>query len=282
LTDATLVPPDAATGLTVAISVSNSADLARLGLTPKHCDLAVAEIARAVLIAGGSVMYGGRIQPEGFTQILMDEVQRYADGRNTLTICLAETEHRKLSDSELDEIDRRMGTSASLVCLDANGNEIDIRKRPPADQITEPAGALTAMRRYITERSSAHVLVGGQLRGHEGAMPGVVEEAILSVEAHQPVYAAGGFGGASAAVAHVLGRDGLAWAPRGFPAFAADAADALQTLSAAMRAVGALAEDGLSEADRRQLAASHRPGDIAALVAVGLARTRFQPEGKPS
>jgi hypothetical protein len=271
MSDPTLVRPGALTGLDIGISVSDSADLGRLGLTQQHCELAVAELARAVLLAGGNLTYGGRIQPEGFTQILMDEVRRYADGRRALTICLAETEHRKLTDEELATIDRRLGTAAALVCLDAQGNELPPRSRPPAADTVDPSQALTALRRHITARIDARVVVGGQLSGHQGAMPGVLEEALLSLQDGQPVYVAAGFGGAAAAVAHALGRDVPDWAPSDFPSGADRASVGLRHLTdVASHALPA--EDGLEDAERRQLAVTHRPGDIAALVVVGLAR----------
>lgn len=51
-----LVARDALRGITVGISVSDSADLSRLGLTPAHCELAVAELARAIFLAGGRIV----------------------------------------------------------------------------------------------------------------------------------------------------------------------------------------------------------------------------------
>lgn len=271
MSDPTLVSAGALTGLDIGISVSDSADLGRLGLTQQHCELAVAELARAVLLAGGNLTYGGRIQPEGFTQILMDEVRRYADGRRALTICLAETEHRKLTDEELDTIDRRLGTAAALVCLDAQGNELRPRSRPPAPVTVDPSQALTSLRRHITARTDARVVVGGQLSGHQGAMPGVLEEALLSLQDGRPLYVAAGFGGAAAAIARILGRDVPDWAPPDFPSGADAASLALQQLMD-VAANTVPTEDGLEDAERRQLAVTHRPGDIAALVVLGLSR----------
>jgi SLOG cluster2 len=117
-----LVPRDALRGVNVGISVSDSADLARLGLAPQHCQMAVAELARAIMIAGGTVVYGGRLVPPGFTDILLDEVRRYREDRDALIICLAETEHRRLSDDELRDRERQLHSSAQIRCLDADGN----------------------------------------------------------------------------------------------------------------------------------------------------------------
>jgi hypothetical protein len=271
MTDPILVMPNALARINVGVSVSDSADLGRLGLTNRHCEVAVAELARAILLAGGHLTYGGRLRPEGFTQVILEEVRRYADGRNALTVCLAEHEHRKFDDEELREIDRRFGTSAKLICLDTEGNEVDPRHRPPPDRATVPAVALSGMRRHVTALIDARVVVGGRLSGYAGTMPGLVEEAILSLQNRQPLYVAGGFGGAAAAIARVLGRDDLTWAPPGFPIDSESAGDALRQLTSVHMAEGEAA-DGLSDQERHQLAATHRPGDIASIVVLGLAR----------
>ncbi len=271
MTDPTLVSTKALGGVTVAISVSDSADLSRLGLTARHCDIAVAELARAILIAGGSIVYGGRIVDSGFTGILLDEVRQHGEAREALTICLADTEHRRLTDDGLQQVQRELTASAAIVCLDASGDEVDWRARP-AQADVDPAEALTGLRRHITGRCDARVVVGGQLAGYQGRMPGVIEEAILSVAAGQPLYAAGGFGGAAAAVAQALGHNDPTFAMRGYPHAADENRDPLAALTETAESTR-FADDGLTHEERRQLAMTHRPSDIAALTVLGLART---------
>jgi hypothetical protein len=265
------VPAGALRGLYVGISVSESADLTRLGLTPKHCELAVAELARGIFIAGGTVVYGGRLVPAGFTDVLLEELRRYRNDRDALVLCVPESEHRRLSDDELQRRERELHSSAELVCLDMAGDPLDITNRPARGERLDAAAALSAMRRYITARCDARVLVGGRLAEYQGAAPGVIEEATMSIEASQPLYAAGGFGGAACAVAVALGHADKDWLPPNLPD-GAEANTALLTALSALKSQGALAEDGLSAAEREQLAVSHRPGDIASLVIRGLGR----------
>jgi hypothetical protein len=127
----------------------------------------------------------------------------------------------------------------------------------------------------MTEHTSARVVVGGKLAGYQGNGPGVIEEALMSIEAGQPLYAAGGFGGAAAAIARELGRDPAGWAPEGMPAGldAEPVREVLAALAAAQDQHGE-ADDGLTEVQRRQLSATHRPGEIATLVVLGLALAR--------
>ena len=266
-----LVARDALSGITVGISVSESADLSRLGLTPAHCNLAVAELARAIFLAGGTIVYGGRLVPSGFTDILIDELRRYSDDRDALILCVPESEHRRLTNDELVRREQELHASAELVCLDVTGEPINITIRPDDIVPTDVAAALTGMRRHITGRCDARVVVGGKLRGFQGTTPGVIEEATLSVQAGQPLYVAGGFGGAAAAVARALGREDTSWYPPGFPDGADEHEAALGHLRAAANAKQPPV-DGLSDNERHVLAATHRPGDIASLVVTGLGR----------
>jgi hypothetical protein len=270
MTDPALVPADALHGITVGLSVSESADLDRLGLSLRHCELAVAELTRAIVIAGGNVVYGGRLGPGAFTAILLDEVARYGDARRALTICLADSEHRKLSDDELRHQLRQLPLSAEIVCLDVDGNPINRLGGDIPTASTDPAQALTGMRRHITSICDARIVVGGRLTGYQGTMPGVLEEALLCLRAGKRLYVAGGFGGAAAALTRVLGYDDHGWAPEGFPAGADAAATALAAVASA--ALGGVPGNGLTDAERAQLAATHRPGDIASLVVTGLSR----------
>lgn len=278
MSDPELIPSDSLVGVDVGVSVSESADLGRLGLTDKHAQLAIGEIARAVLVAGGGLTYGGRIYPSGFTQFLMHEVRRYGQRRIALRICLAWQEHRKLRVSYLDEVERELGVAARLVCLGIDGQQTDFRASRGEDPVEDrgaeaKAEALTALRSFMASTTQARVLLGGKLVDFQGSMPGVVEEAITSVEASQPLYVSGGFGGAAAAIARTLELDTFEWAPDDYP-YSDDVrvSDSLTRLRVAVEKTGWIAHDnGLSLEQNRQLAASHRPGEIASLVAYGLA-----------
>ena len=278
-----LHPADALCGLRLGVSISDSADLGALGLVARHVELALAEMARAVLTGRGGLVYGGRITPPGFTQFLMHEVEHYGSHPDALTICLAEPEHRKLSLDELLALDQSLGARGRVVCLDPVGNEIDPSTGPSGPDGTAALNghrdqrSYSEKRRHMTHISDARVLVGGQLTGFKGAMPGIIEEAIYAVEARQPLYVIAGFGGAAALVAKALGIDNLQWAADGFPQRPDDKRidDALDRLQAAAQSNGWCASScGLDESELQQLSASYRPSQIASLVAHGLAQIR--------
>ena len=284
--DPDLLPDDALKGVTVGISVSDSSDLGRLGLDSRHAELVVGEIARAILIAGGTLAYGGRLRPSGFTQQIMNEVRRFGTARHSLNLYLAFVEHRHLSRDELDRIDRELGTWGSLITLDKYGDPTDWRSSTPSEEPLpddERAASYSALRHHMASRINGRILVGGQLRGYRGIMPGLVEEAILAVQHRQPIYLAGGFGGAAAAVARRLSPSSFAWLPADLPEGEddPDVRAALDSLEALVTRTGwTIAGDGLTPEQRALLEASHRPGEIASLCAVGLATKFTRHEGQ--
>lgn len=286
----TLRPADALSGLRLGVLVSDTADLGMLGLTERHAELGLAEIARAVLNSRGGLVYGGRIKPSGFTQFLVREVQRYGIHADALTVCLAAPEHQRLATEELLAVDRDLGVHGRVVRLDVDGYEVNAQR----DEFSSSASSAhlapsaemnghrdrdsyTAMRRYVTGVSQARFVLGGRLEGFKGSMPGIIEESIYAVEAGQPLYVAAGFGGAAALVAAALGIDDLSWAPEGFPQRPEDHridASLTRLRSAARDSGWCPADCGLDQSQLRQLAASCRPAQIASLVVNGLTRIR--------
>jgi hypothetical protein len=73
-----LLPPDALKGVRLGVSVSESPDLTRLGFFEDHLRMALGEIARCVMVSGGTLGYGGHLSPDGYTTFLIHEVHRYA------------------------------------------------------------------------------------------------------------------------------------------------------------------------------------------------------------
>ena len=74
---------------------------------------------------------------------------------------------------------------------------------------TEPSAAewvegLTAMRRVMLADASSDP-ARGPYRELKGVMPGIAEEALLSLRAGQPLFLAGGFGGCARDIAESLG-----------------------------------------------------------------------------
>jgi hypothetical protein len=246
----TPVPEDALGGIAVQLSVSDSFDLERLGLDQRHCRLAVAEIAQAVLAAGGTIVYGGDLREGGFTWLLAEEVAKYGRrGFPVLRLVLAAGVHAGLDSGELARFEETVGINGEIVLLGADGRPV----AEPAEASlskTAKATAMSAARRYMAEGSDALVTVGGRFDPVLRPRPGIWEEIQYAAEAGNPLFLAGGFGGATAAAL----ADG--------PTAGAEA------LRAALRT--AHVNPGLDAEERDALAGTHRSSLIASLVLKGL------------
>jgi hypothetical protein len=279
-TPTTLLSADALRGLRIAISASESPDLGRLGLVETHFRLALGEIARSVIISGGKLCYGGHLEPGGYTSLLIQELHRYSRRDRALLICLAWQEHRKLAQSEFEMQRNELGLFGEIVCLNPEGEPVSWesgRKSEPEPETDNGVcqQALTSLRRFMAAHTNGRVLIGGKRAGFLGHLPGVLEEALISVDVGQPLYLAGGFGGVTADVIRALGIDDGSWLPT-----VADAATPDERLTSGLVQLTEIAKrngadalsNGLTNDENRRLAATHRPSEIAALVSLGLGR----------
>lgn len=200
--------------LTVAISISESPDVAVLGLSEGHLQDVMAEIALHLLASGTSLAYGGDLRPHGFTELLFELILRYRghprhSGQITVTDYLAWPVHIQMTVDELDSFSAGHEQAAHLVFLDRDGVRLEREQRlkipehEPDDD--EWAEGLTAMRKVMREETDARILLGGLVEGYKGCMPGVAEEVLLSLQASQAVFLIGGFGGCTRDIAETLG-----------------------------------------------------------------------------
>ncbi|MEQ8923601.1 MAG: hypothetical protein RLO38_16105 [Roseovarius confluentis] len=273
-----LLPADALKGKRLGISVSDSPDLDRLGLTETHFRMTLGELARTVVIAGGDLYYGGHLQPEGITAFLIDELHRYGRRDRPLKVCLAWTVHRRMSVKQIAEQNEFLGLFGEIHFLAPDGNRLDSPTAGAPQEafpLEERATALTGLREYMTENSDARIVIGGKRAGFEGRMPGIVEEVLLSLERRQPVYLSGGFGGATLDIIRALRPDLSEWFPP-----QAGTPDADVRLIEGLSRISEVAKErdwngfanGLTDDENRLLAASYRPSEVSAIVGKGLGR----------
>ena len=258
----------------IAISISESPDMAVLGLGKEHLDDAMTEVARHLLAMGARLLYGGDLRKDGFSNLLFELVSRHrrdadlGDERVGVSNYLAWPVHVGLPIDALQELTDALKGTAELVCLTADGAAMTpleraaLASRPTA--AAEWADGLTAMRMTMRASSNARIMLGGRTENYKGRMPGVAEEALIALESHQPLYLLGGFGGCARDVAADLGLIGAqsgqvqAWAGR--EKFSAFRVHDLR--------------NGLTEEESRALATTAHIDQAVALILRGLLRQR--------
>ena len=287
---APLLPRDGLRGRRIGLSASDSEDLARLGLLPEHLRQALRELARIVFVSGGTLAYGGNLDRDKFSWLLIEELQRY-DGADCgrLELWLSWQEHRRRSVEELTQAQDALGRYGRMFAIGEDGQRLDcplsdreVSACPPITDDLQLRRGLTHLRRHLTDGGYARLLIGGKHRhqqatqnhcGYTGAIPGLIEEALMSLRQRQPVYLAGGFGGITLHIAAQI--DPETCTPLLPPGVALDQATA-QALAEVRGLVGehgwSALRNGLSDDQNRHLAVTHRPAEIAMLVSLGLGR----------
>lgn len=250
----------------IAVSISDSPDLAYRGLGERHLRDVMVEIARHLISEGGSLVYGGDLRQHGYTELLFEVAARYhksSDGLPAFTNVLPWPSHVALAKEEFDKREQDLGEHARLVRLARDGSNLPreqaFPRTPPED--TDWAPALTAMRRRVTEQCQVRIVLGGVVEGYRGRMPGIAEEALLALQAEKPVYVLGGFGGCSGDICEEMklvapGHSQRRWTMR--EEFAGMNVKHLR--------------NGLTEGENRTLASTGHTDELVVLILRGLRR----------
>jgi hypothetical protein len=298
---------------TITVSISASDDVRKYGLSPTLFETLSDEIHLYLLLAGLKIAYGGALKGSfsgnsNLTLRLFELVRAYSK--------LAEGVHARPLEKAI------LNVAPWPLSLDYgdeewrlfSGNIADYEAAPRPnvpwhdDDLFPPregsrvfgiedtperryawARGLSAMRERITELSQARLVIGGALGKFNGLVPGVVEETWYSLKNKQPVYIAGGFGGAAQAVCDLLlgiEREEFSesWAKRNIPHYEA-AQDlfgghgggfySMEQIGAEVRLIGqqglaAALNNGLDEEGNRELMKCTDPQRIATLILMGL------------
>lgn len=184
----------------IGISISETEDLSSLGFSLEHLEDAMVEFARHMLIQGSQLVYGGDLRKGGFTQILSELSYQYRD----------KSQYKKQYVFNYSSYPIYLNfTNADE--LELKKNRVKLVKVKPAESVkdvsdkffapdtienkTDWADSLTKMRMEMNDFSDARILLGGRTKGYSGAMPGLLEEALISLRSKKPTYLIGTYGG---------------------------------------------------------------------------------------
>jgi len=197
------------TGCRLNISISESTDSTDRGHSTSQVNRVTLQAAAALVGQGAGVVFGHDWRDDG----VMEAVHGFAQHMQPPSTEGGEAEPLlwnllpwpKTPGLELHERQRMQSTlRVDLVGLPEQlARYTDYPSTGPYFPYLQ-AGALTFLRQRLTDESQARLCLGGKLSGYSGRYPGIVEEAILAIRAHMPLYISGYLGGASRAVADAL------------------------------------------------------------------------------
>jgi hypothetical protein len=295
--------------LLVALSISEAEDLPRFGLRKPHLDEVLLDISRYLLVAGVRLAYGGHLGSAGYTVRLADLLYD-----PTIEQLRGEPAPGAVPPAELVAYLAwpNASTPVDIARLNSGSALVDVRRCARPDGLDESLDAafiatpsteipvtsamrrfawsrgLTIMRQQQTDDAAARVVVGGRLGptgdGYRGRMPGVLEEALLSIRAERPLYLVGSFGGCARLIFDALEgrtRPELHWDYQKAAPFSEELRllyqqrgepwDEYDTIVNELKTCGlAGLKNGLTKEDNRELATTRSAERIIELVLMGL------------
>jgi hypothetical protein len=295
----------------LGVSISETSELARAGLTETHELLITDEVHLYLLLSGLRIAYGGKLEPEklddpkNFTLRLFSLVRSYRDlarsaGAQGLQPILntAPWPLWKQYDNRVSDVFGRIAELDPIECPPLPLTEDELSPQPngfvppvSAAQRYAWCRALTHMRDQVTQKAAARLSSGGKIEGYLGRMAGVLEESLLSLRAERPLFLAGGLGGCTELVIDLIEgrpRAEMTTAVASARVKEYEALAGLYTKHAGefptrealvaefgafgVRGPGAALRNGLDDAENRELFRSRDPIRIAELVLTGLER----------
>jgi hypothetical protein len=222
----------------IVLSISESGDCEQYGVFPEQLNAAHIEISRQLLVRGACLEYGGHLGNDGYTVALFNMVREYSaiSGLPPAArivndvgwpLPLRTLPAAELAKHQAVAIYRRVPQPSGVEDLEPTTFKAEPHAFP-ADDTPEHryawARGMTAMREFQARRTCpndkpsstsqppavARIVLGGKVglstngRWYSGRIPGVVEEALISLRLGQPVYVLGAYGGAAALVIDLI------------------------------------------------------------------------------
>jgi hypothetical protein len=193
----------------IGISISENEDLEKLGFAKIHLKDLMVEIARNLLINDFSIIYGGDLRKEGFTEIFSDLAYQYRTIKEAKSMCFENyfsfPIYLQLTRAHTLEFKKHGANIIKVSPPEDLGIDLNHYMRPDTLQAKYIwARSLSKMRGEMISASKGRILVGGRLNHYLGMFPGVIEEARITLEQDKPLYLVGGYGGCASQVANAL------------------------------------------------------------------------------
>lgn len=222
------------------------------------------DLARHLLARSATLIYGGDLRKDGFTEFILDEAIALKNRLNTDDIHVENHLAWPLYKADEQVIAWRakykpvMETVEHDVPDDVAGDidkSVFLPPNTPQNRYVW-SRCLTEMRLKSIESCQARICAGGKLSGYNGKMPGVLEEIVIAIQKDKPVYLLGALGGVVGEVCKVMRKE----------AYPEALTEAWQvTHSAEYADLQAIASKSRNQADYEQVRATLEGVDISIL-----------------
>jgi len=187
----------------IGISISDVQDdgFSRNHIHSDHLIRLAQDLGRHLLARSATLIYGGDLRPNGFTEFILDEANILKERvgadlpkiENHLAwpIYMSGPEivaWRAKYSHIMKTVEHEIPEGVSTV------KEIFLPPNTPENSYIW-SRCLTEMREQSIASSNVRICAGGKLSGYKGKMPGVLEEILIALKKNTPIYLIGAFGG---------------------------------------------------------------------------------------
>lgn len=198
----------------ISISDPNDEELIAIGQNKAHLTRVAQDLARHLLIREATLIYGGDLRQDGFTEFIFDEAHGLQARTKSQNIHIENYIAWPIYKNDTEQVTlwkakyRNIAGMIELTPPD-DIDELIINR----DTFLPPTNAqnrfvwsrcLTDMRRKMIENCDVRISVGGRHSGYKGSLPGVLEEILIALEMGKPIFLLGGFGGVTASVCRLI------------------------------------------------------------------------------
>ncbi len=200
----------------ISISEPNINELIRIGHNKNHLIILSQTIARYLLFNNATLLYGGDLRPNGFTEYLCEEAQIVQDRLQNNNIQYLKNYISwpiyKAENNDLLKWKSKFHKVINMIEIEppktiGGDSKYDINTfLPPTshENLYAWSLSLTKMREEMIDKCDFRISAGGRLSGYKGKYPGVLEEIIISIDKNKPLYLIGGFGGVTSKVCDLI------------------------------------------------------------------------------
>lgn len=173
------------------------------------------DLARHLLARSCTLIYGGDLRKDGFTEFILGEAIALKNRLNIEEIHVENVLAWPIYKADKEIIAWRSKYRAVMKTVE-NVVPDDIAGDVDRDNYLVPSTpqnkyywsrCLTEMRLNSIDSSHARIYAGGKLFGYNGKMPGVLEEILIAIDKKKPIFLLGAFGGVVGEVCKVLRGD---------------------------------------------------------------------------
>ena len=198
----------------ISISELPEEELIVIGQSRDHLVQLSQDIARHLLTRGATLIYGGDLRENGFTEFIFNEAHALQARLQSQKIHLNNYIAWPIYKNDTIDVSIWKAKYRPIAKMVEVPPPEDIRDLIPSEDSFLPpitsqnlfvwSRCLTEMRNKMIEKCDVRICAGGRHSGYKGRMPGVLEEIIIAIERKCPLFLLGGFGGVTASVCKLI------------------------------------------------------------------------------